>query len=104
VLWKYKISFPDVKNIKTVMWMPQNDILGHPQLRLFMTHGGSNSVHEGAYHGIPLLNTPLWGDQFGFAQKCMAAGFAKSIDITKNAQFTAQQIVDLVTELIENPK
>jgi UDP:flavonoid glycosyltransferase YjiC (YdhE family) len=104
VLWKYTKTFPNVKNIKTVTWMPQNDILGHPQLRLFMTHGGANSVYEAAYHGVPLLVTPLWGDQFGFAQKVRAVGMGSSIDIRFNTVITAENIVELINELIENQK
>lgn len=104
VLWKYNKNFPHVQNIKTVTWMPQNDVLGHPQLRMFMTHGGANSVHEAAYHAVPLLITPLWGDQLSFAQKIQAAGMGLSIDITVNAIFTAEDIVELINELIENTK
>ena len=84
--------------------MPQNDILGHPQLKLFMTHGGSNSVHEAAYHGVPMLVTPLWGDQFGFADKVKTAGFGESMDIKVNAKFTAESVAELINKLIDNPK
>ena len=32
-------------------WVPQNDILGHPKLKLFITHGGNNGQYEALYHG-----------------------------------------------------
>lgn len=104
MVWKYAKPFPDIKNIKTVTWMPQNDILGHPNLKLFMTHGGLNSVYEATYHGVPMLLTPLWGDQVGNAAKVKAAGFGESVNIKANDGFTAKMIVDLINKILSDPK
>ena len=49
-------------NVKLVSWMPQNDILGHPKTRAFVSHGGLNSLQEAAYHGVPVLSAPFIGD------------------------------------------
>ena len=29
-----------------VEWTPQNDLLGDPRVRAFVTHGGLNSIYE----------------------------------------------------------
>ena len=50
-------SFPS--NVKWVKWSPQNDILGHPQLLAFITHGGGNGQVEAAYHGAPMLTISI---------------------------------------------
>lgn len=50
-------------NIKLVDWIPQNDLLGHPNLRIFVTHGGANSQFEAVYHAVPMLVFPVYGDQ-----------------------------------------
>lgn len=33
-------------HVHIVDFVPQNDVLGHPATRLFVSHGGLNSVHE----------------------------------------------------------
>ncbi|KAM3936655.1 UDP-glucuronosyltransferase 3A1-like [Leptodactylus fuscus] len=70
VIWRYKTSqWPeDVKlapNVRLMDWVKQNDLLGHPKIRLLVTHGGLNSLTEAVYHGVPALGIPLFGDHFG---------------------------------------
>ncbi|XP_066971175.1 UDP-glycosyltransferase UGT5-like [Macrobrachium rosenbergii] len=65
VLWKWDDpSMPGMPaNVRVAKWLPQQDILGHPNLRLFITHGGLLSTLESLYHGRPLLGIPVIGDQ-----------------------------------------
>ena len=50
-------------NTKLVDWAPQNDVLGHPAVKAFVTHAGINSVYEAAYHAKPVVAVPLIADQ-----------------------------------------
>lgn len=63
VIWKVgrkaKPSVAVAHNVKLVKWMPQNDLLGHEKIKVFVTHGGRNSIEESAYHGVPLLGNPV---------------------------------------------
>ncbi len=41
-------------NVKTFDWLPQNDLLGHPKIKAFVSHMGANGGYEAAYHGVPI--------------------------------------------------
>ena len=57
------------KNILTLPWIPQNDLLAHPATRLFITHCGISSTYEAAIHGVPVVAIPLNLDQPANAEK-----------------------------------
>ncbi|MBD3919264.1 glycosyl transferase family 1 [Paenibacillus sp. PR3] len=42
-------------------YVPQTEVLQHA--KLFITHGGMNSTHEGLYYGVPLIVIPQGADQ-----------------------------------------
>lgn len=90
VLWKFENE--TIKNLPpNVMirqWLPQNDILAHKNIVLFITHGGVFGTQEGIYHGVPMLFIPVYADQFRNAQRCVDAGYAellRFVDVTTNA-------------------
>uniref|UniRef100_A0A669DIX0 UDP-glucuronosyltransferase n=1 Tax=Oreochromis niloticus TaxID=8128 RepID=A0A669DIX0_ORENI len=65
VLWRYRGEKPEAlsANIRIYDWIPQNDLLGHPKTRAFITHGGTNGIYEAIYHGVPMVGIPMFGDQ-----------------------------------------
>ncbi|XP_052015830.1 UDP-glucuronosyltransferase 3A2-like [Apodemus sylvaticus] len=68
VIWKFNASYwpKDIKlakNVKIMDWLPQNDLLAHPSIRLFITHGGIRSVTEAIQHGVPIVGIPINLDQ-----------------------------------------
>ncbi|KAK1891345.1 UDP-glucuronosyltransferase 2B14 [Dissostichus eleginoides] len=62
VIWRYKGDRPATLGNNTLLvdWMPQNDLLGHPKIKLFVAHGGTNGVQEALYHGVPVVGLPLF--------------------------------------------
>ncbi|KAK8394676.1 hypothetical protein O3P69_005862 [Scylla paramamosain] len=65
VLWKWDENTMEglPPNVRLSKWLPQQDILGHPQLRLFITHGGLLSLQEATYHSVPVLGMPVAMEQ-----------------------------------------
>ena len=86
-------------NVKISRWLPQNDLLGHPNTRLFISHVGNNGQLEAVYHGVPMLAAPLFSDQPYNAQRSEHRGYGKTIDILN---FTVDELVDKIIEIIEN--
>ena len=55
-------------NLRLLPWLPQNDLLGHPAVTAFLSHGGIHSMYEAIYHGVPMVVVPLTADQFDNAR------------------------------------
>jgi len=50
-----------------------------PYCRLFVTHGGFNSVKEALVSGTPMVVIPLASDQFYSAERCSVLGVAEAV-------------------------
>uniref|UniRef100_A0A3Q1CMU2 UDP-glucuronosyltransferase n=1 Tax=Amphiprion ocellaris TaxID=80972 RepID=A0A3Q1CMU2_AMPOC len=83
VLWRYTGEKPKTlgPNTKLYDWIPQNDLLGHPKTRAFITHGGTNGIYEAIYHGVPMVGIPLFGDQPDNLVHMKAKGAAVTVDL-----------------------
>ncbi|KAH8282268.1 hypothetical protein KR054_006503 [Drosophila jambulina] len=51
-------------NLYTFDWLPQRDLLCHPGVKAFISHGGLLGTTEAVHCGVPMLITPFYGDQF----------------------------------------
>lgn len=104
VLWK--LDTPDLQqrvsaNVKVSTWFPQNDILAHPNCRLFITHGGIHSTLEAIYHGVPMLVVPLFADQKQNGQKALEVGYGEPVDFES---FDYGDIVEKVNRIFYEPR
>ncbi|XP_039867370.1 UDP-glucuronosyltransferase 2C1-like isoform X4 [Simochromis diagramma] len=84
VIWKYKGDRPANLGNNTLLvdWMPQNDLLGHPKLKLFVAHGGTNGVQEAIYHGVPVVGISFFFDQYDNLLRLKERGGAKILTLT----------------------
>ncbi|XP_036950301.1 UDP-glucuronosyltransferase 2C1-like [Acanthopagrus latus] len=83
VIWRHTGDRPASLGNNTLLvdWMPQNDLLGHPKMKLFVAHGGTNSVQEALYHGVPVVGLPLFFDQYDNLLRLKERGGAKILSI-----------------------
>uniref|UniRef100_A0A182KAS7 UDP-glycosyltransferases domain-containing protein n=1 Tax=Anopheles christyi TaxID=43041 RepID=A0A182KAS7_9DIPT len=102
VLWKYENE--DIarlpKNVMVRKWLPQSDILAHPKVVLFITHGGMFGSQEGIYRGVPMLYIPFYGDQHRNALKAEQAGYALTLNFPEVNVIT---LGSRINELLTNP-
>lgn len=54
--------------------------MAHPQVKLFITHGGLLSLIESIYHGKPVLVVPIYFDQILNANRAEQHGYGLSVD------------------------
>ncbi|XP_034242084.1 UDP-glucuronosyltransferase 2B15-like isoform X3 [Thrips palmi] len=64
VLWKYEDAIlQPPPNVKIAPWLPQSDVLAHPKVLVFMTHGGLMGTTEALSLGVPMIGIPIFADQ-----------------------------------------
>nr|XP_014337948.1 PREDICTED: UDP-glucuronosyltransferase 2B4 isoform X3 [Bos mutus] len=102
VLWRYSGKKPDTlrPNTRLYDWIPQNDLLGHPKTKAFLTHGGTNGIYEAIYHGIPMVGIPLFADQPDNIAHMKAKGAAVSLDLET---MSTRDLLNALNEVINNP-
>lgn len=79
--------------------MPQNDILAHPNVKLFVSHGGLFSTMESVDRGIPLLIVPFFGDQHRNARRIEMAGYGK---VLAYDDLTETMLTEQITEMLSS--
>ena len=78
-------------------WLPQNDLLGHRNTRLFIAHGGNSGQMEALYHGTPMIVMPFYGDQMYSAQRTVDKKFGLSLN---PLDFTVEELRTAITKVI----
>ncbi|XP_054445539.1 UDP-glucuronosyltransferase 2A1-like isoform X4 [Pteronotus mesoamericanus] len=102
VLWRYKGKTPATLGANTRLydWIPQNDLLGHPKTRAFITHGGTNGIYEAIYHGVPMVGVPMFADQYDNIAHMKAKGAAVEVNINT---MTSADFLNALRTVINDP-
>uniref|UniRef100_A0A336MS21 UDP-glucuronosyltransferase n=1 Tax=Culicoides sonorensis TaxID=179676 RepID=A0A336MS21_CULSO len=88
-------------------WLPQNEILAHPNVRAYVTHGGILSTTEAIFYGIPIVGMPIFTDQRHNIKTFVDLGIAVQVDYDKLSVESLSDAIKRVTgdkKFIENVK
>lgn len=103
VLWKFENdSLPHKpENVRIEKWLPQQDVLAHKNIKLFITQGGMQSMEETIDRGVPVVAIPFFNDQTANAKKIEGFGIGKRLDLE---DLTVDSLKSKIFEVINNPK
>ena len=103
VLWKYEKD--DLENLPSNLmiskWTPQAEILNHPNVVLFISHGGLFGTIESLHFGVTTLFMPFFGDQYRNAKMAEKLGYGHYILFS---HMTENSLKSKIDEMIGNKK
>ncbi|OJD58197.1 macrolide family glycosyltransferase [Bacillus sp. NH11B] len=82
------------KNFIVKNYVPQTEVLKYT--KLFITHGGMNSTHEGLYYDVPLIVIPQSADQPVIAKQVENLGAGVTLQMQGLTESQLRESVDLV--------
>ncbi|XP_044733375.1 UDP-glycosyltransferase UGT5-like, partial [Chrysoperla carnea] len=102
ILWKWENStlIDKPKNVYIKQWLPQQDVLDHPNVKVFVTQGGIQSVEEAISSKVPMICIPFAVDQIFNADRIAELGIGRKMlfdDITTD--FMIEIIVDVAQNI-----
>lgn len=100
ILWKWDADHLAncSENIRISKWLPQLDILAHPKVKLFISHGGLGGLSEARYRGVPVLGIPLFGDQTENVESIVTEGWAKKLIFSSLTEENFEEVLrDILT-------
>lgn len=75
-------------------------VIAHPNVRLFITHGGLHSLEETIYHAKPIIAVPFFGDQYFNMKLVEEKGYGKMV---KFFEMTEESFENAIKEVLSNP-
>ena len=101
VLWKWETeTMPDLPpNVMLKKWLPQQDVLGHPKCKAFVTHGGFHSLQEAAFHAVPLVGMPIFYDQDANIKLIENLGIGVKLEFR---DLTQEVILEAILSVLQN--
>jgi len=73
----------------------------HPNVKLFISHGGISGVYEAVDAGVPVLGFPMFFDQPRNLKNLIDAGMAMSMDLLS---LTEDPFMKAISELVNDEK
>ncbi|PSN31782.1 UDP-glucuronosyltransferase 3A1, partial [Blattella germanica] len=76
-------------------------LAAHPNLRIFITHGGLLSTQEALNRGVPVIGIPIFADQDVNMKKAELSGYGITVNFRN---LTTESISSAIKEVLENPR
>ncbi|XP_044010377.1 UDP-glucosyltransferase 2-like [Aphidius gifuensis] len=101
ILWKFEADklVGKPSNVHIQKWIPQQGVLAHPNIKLFVYQGGAQSTEEAISNGIPILGCPFFSDQWYNLNILMNRGAARALDINN---IDKEKIKNAIIEMVSN--
>ena len=99
-VWKFEgDDLPDKpENVMIQKWLPQADLLAHPKIKLFITHGGQQSMEETIDRAVPTIVIPFLGDQPANAKRMEQRKIGKHLDMKT---VTTEKLTSTILEMLK---
>ncbi|XP_044749803.1 UDP-glycosyltransferase UGT5-like [Coccinella septempunctata] len=83
VVWKWETEVLPGKpnNVFAQNWISQAALLAHPNVKLFITQGGLQSMEETINHHVPVIGIPFHSDQTMNVDTAVKYGFGLRIEL-----------------------
>ncbi|XP_038217907.1 UDP-glucosyltransferase 2-like [Zerene cesonia] len=99
VLWRWDVDIANKSaNVKITQWVPQSDMLRHPNIKLFIMQGGLQSTEEAIDAGVPLIGIPMIADQWYNVEKYTYFGIGKRLDMGSSTEDEFREAIKTVLE------
>ena len=102
--YTFLLKHPDRRNkspanVKTFKWLPQNDLLAHPKVKLFISHCGQNSQMEGIFHAVPFICMPVIADQYSNAARTECHAYGRHLSAM---YFSEEMLISAIQDVMNN--
>ncbi|XP_069686780.1 UDP-glycosyltransferase UGT5-like [Periplaneta americana] len=101
VLWKWEDDeLPgQPSNVKVAKWLPQQHVLSHPNIKLFIYQGGLQSTEETLAASVPVVGIPFFSDQDRIIRNMAEYGAGIYLEIN---DLTKEILLEAINEVIHN--
>ncbi|CAG7727564.1 unnamed protein product [Allacma fusca] len=100
IKWDDEIPSTMPPNVYTASWLPQQNILAHPNIKGFITHGGLLGIHEAICSGVPLIVAPVFAEQEYNGNRIHSRRRGIKIELTT---LTQEELDNAIANLLTDP-
>ncbi|XP_076063299.1 UDP-glucosyltransferase 2-like [Oratosquilla oratoria] len=102
VIWTSDLEIGGLSdNVLVGKWFPQQDVIAHPNVKVFVSHAGLLSTQEALYHATPVVALPINYDQPKLASWIENKGLGVQLEWE---DLSVPLLLNTINEVIDNPK